>query len=755
MSKIFSLVVTMVGIWYLSSWLWAGVRKLASARSHRRQSEVEPDSGSLMQVAAIEYQGEHEAEDEPSSMPASDHSPHLRQLLRDWAWQVLLPLGGQRFFVGEHGFENESVVALLDAERWFKRADQYNPIAARSLLKQQFGQWQQQHDFEVLWQAGVPPTLHGNVAQWQKLLSLSEAEVRVLIFSVLLHTQPLLVNVTNFLGELNGRQVAAAMAQLLRLPEADVRKALGRDGQLFRSGLVKVDNSHDYALRSKIDLMSGQFSEAMVSQAISPLDLLKRHIQNAPKTELSLADFTHMGELITALQHYVPAVLDKQQLGCNILVYGVPGTGKTEFARALAQDIGVELFEVAWADEEGNPADREARMSALRAAQHIFAHQRMLLLFDEIEDVFEQDQEDFNLNKAWLNRMLENNSVPTIWISNRVDVMDRSVLRRFDVVMEMKAPPRRRRQQMIADYAETLLSEAEVQQLAEHEAIVPAMLERAHKVTETVAPHLPEQERGRLFKHLLHNTLKAQGISSYLNTKAPLSAVYDLQWLNTQQDLAAIADGLQGVAGASLCLYGPPGTGKSAYVKWLADRLNKPLLYKRGSDLLSKYVGESEQLIAAAFEEAQRDGAVLIFDEVDSFLQDRRQAARSWEVTQVNEMLTQMEAFQGLFVATTNLIKQLDQAALRRFDFKIEFGYLKPEQGWSLFAAYCANFGLAVPDYLRPQLARLTVLTPGDFAVAAKRARVAPFADAEALLALLKAECALKEDGQKGSVGFM
>ena len=80
------------------------------------------------------------------------------------------------------------------------------------------------------------------------------------------------------------------------------------------------------------------------------------------------------------------------------------------------------------------------------------------------------------------------------------------------------------------------------------------------------------------------------------------------------------------------------------------------VLHKRASDLISKWVGESEQNIAAAFAEARWKKMLLVIDEADSFLQDRRHAHRSWEVTQVNEMLTQMESHPLPFVCTTNLM---------------------------------------------------------------------------------------------------
>lgn len=70
-----------------------------------------------------------------------------------------------------------------------------------------------------------------------------------------------------------------------------------------------------------------------------------------------------------------------------------------------------------------------------------------------------------------------------------------------------------------------------------------------------------------------------------------------------------------------------------------------PLLLRTASDLMSKWVGESEKAIAAAFRQAERDGALLMIDEVDGFLRDRDGAHHSWEVTRVNEMLTRMESF--------------------------------------------------------------------------------------------------------------
>ena len=123
----------------------------------------------------------------------------------------------------------------------------------------------------------------------------------------------------------------------------------------------------------------------------------------------------------------------------------------------------------------------------------------------------------------------------------------------------------------------------------------------------------------------------------------------------------------------SFCLSGPPGTGKSAYARYLAERLDMEILEKRFSDLTSLYLGQSEKAIAAAFEEAADLRAFLILDEADSLLRDRAVARNSWEVTQVDEMLTWTESHRFPFACTTNAPDLLDPALARFILFKVRF----------------------------------------------------------------------------------
>ncbi len=108
-----------------------------------------------------------------------------------------------------------------------------------------------------------------------------------------------------------------------------------------------------------------------------------------------------------------------------------------------------------------------------------------------------------------------------------------------------------------------------------------------------------------------------------------------------------------------------------------------------------------------------------------------------------------------MFIASTNLMDGLDQAARRRFDLKVKFDFLQPQQAWALLCAQCERMQLPAPsDAERAQLARLHSLTPGDFAVVVRQSRFRPVRSAASLIAALEAECAVKQ-GAGRSMGFV
>lgn len=137
------------------------------------------------------------------------------------------------------------------------------------------------------------------------------------------------------------------------------------------------------------------------------------------------------------------------------------------------------------------------------------------------------------------------------------------------------------------------------------------------------------------------------------------------------------------------------------------------------------------------------------------FLSGRTGAQRSWEVRQVNELHTQTEVFEGIFVASTNLIDTLDAASLRRFNFKVKFDYLSREQRRMLPQRVVAagNADEAGSSVAQSALDRLECLAPGGYDNTLRQLRVT--ATIKRVVQLLSAEAMMKPDAKHRSIGSL
>ena len=440
-----------------------------------------------------------------------------------------------------------------------------------------------------------------------------------------------------------------------------------------------------------------------------------------------------------------------------MLLYGPPGTGKTELCKVLAEHLSVTLYSVGESDEEGGEPLRGERLQELRLAQRLLGgDRRSLLLFDEMDDLLSgawPDFEPFGLSfashsrsrgsKVFMHRLLEQAPVPTLWTMNDAEHLSPAILRRMMFALELRRPTTRVRERIWMRQLERHGIEAracDARALATEFEATPGVAAGATAAAALSGGGIASVRHG------------VRSLSRVLGGEKPPQsppARFDLALIRSDSDPAALADRLvrSDEGRFSLCLQGPPGTGKSAYVRYLAERLGLEVMQKRTSDLLSMWVGETERQIADAFAEARDTGSFLVFDEADSLLAERRLAERSWEVSQVNEMLTWMESHPLPFACTTNFGRHLDRATLRRFVFKLTLDYLAPAQVAAAFRGY---FGLTPPA----GLADLAALTPGDFAVVHRKAEIlGRLQEPEALAAMLRAECDAKPDRPR-AIGF-
>ena len=524
---------------------------------------------------------------------------------------------------------------------------------------------------------------------------------------------------------------------------------------LVSGGLMTLQLPAD--LDDVFDFITAGLPLEMQQMTASPLTLLRHLWQPAPLSTLDLPDYQHLQTQLQIMRAYLEIAILDRKAGVNILLYGPPGNGKTELARLMASLLVQQSYQVSSEDEDQDILSGAQRLRAYQIAQRcLAAGERTILIFDEAEDVFAQNpfSRSFVNSKAWMNQMLEQNPVPCIWLSNDISCMDNAVIRRFDLVIEVTQLPKEPRARLMRQAAGGLLSEEDAQKLTAHPELTAAVIKRAadvvgiackvensgQKFTEGQMIQRHNLNEKKAFALVINSTLKAQGFNPHQALPLSIPTVYNPAFINADIDWCTLLAGIARVGNARICLSGPPGSGKTAFCQYLADQLDKTLQLKPASELLSCYVGESEKLIANAFQAATEDNAVLLLDEVDSFLQQRSKAEHSWQVTQVNELLQQMERFNGILLATTNQLTMLDQAALRRFDLIIEFGFLQPEQARSLLTAHCKALDLSLQQSALAQVGQLPMLTLGDFQAIARQHNFCKLVDSDAFVSqLLKA----------------
>ena len=231
---------------------------------------------------------------------------------------------------------------------------------------------------------------------------------------------------------------------------------------------------------------------------------------------------------------------------------------------------------------------------------------------------------------------------------------------------------------------------------------------------------LPPELREMIQKDLGGGNAQPQLTETEQEPEVPKEKIkFDFGMVNCNSNLKDLTKKLKASKQTNygILLYGESGCGKSYFGQYLAQELGMPIIKKRASDLIDKFVGQTERNIKEAFKEAKQKKAVLLFDEADSFLFDRKYAQRDFECTSTNELLTQMEDYPYPFIMTTNLKEKIDKASLRRFLFKIKYDYMTENNIVSGVKTYFGKeFGLT-----KEQLKELKYITAGDFKIAKRK----------------------------------
>ena len=576
----------------------------------------------------------------------------------------------------------------------------------------------------VIDEKGHDDVFHTRVCELQKTLKLSDTELNILLVSLAINNDMLDDPSTRGYHGNRGSKRIFMMSLCLSLPEPEVIKNVSEKKSLRKYNCLDDDLDVTAEICA---FLSGLTDEPLVNSYFT-------------KDTAEVLPWSDYVDLTTKHGTILKRMLSSDH-PVNILLYGAPGTGKTSFARTLAKEVGKTCFRIS--QNTSSRGDKtcsspDFRFGALQVCDLQVEPQSSLIVVDEADDMlkgrnmgffflFGADEETTG-DKGLLNTVLDTMKTSTIWITNTpAKALDGSSRRRFDysICFEPLNSEQRKRiwKNSIARLNMGRLFTAKM--LESFSTKYPVSAGGIAQTLENLQKLDPRRkEIPNLVEQLMKPHCELMGIK-LTEDKLPPSKDYSLEGLNIRGDvqLERIVEAIRTFQHQkpgqdadrprmNLLLSGPPGTGKTEFVKYLGSVLSTKINVKMGSDLLSMWVGGTEQNIKQAFEEAEAEHAILFLDELDGLVQSRTTARNRWEVTQVNELLYQMENFNGVMIGATNFIQNLDQAIMRRFTFKLEFNFLDNE-GKKLFFERMFHTSLSEEETRR--LEEISSLAPGDF----------------------------------------
>ncbi len=628
-------------------------------------------------------------------------SSEHEDLVTYWMLKALLKLGGHKKLINvkNSSFLDDDIACFLGFGHLTDVDEKH--FIKRDMMKSLTNKYQKLENKKTIHKQTL---LDKNIDKIGKLLGLSQDERAILKFVILVHQVEILQTTIELTRDkFTSRQTIQTVAELLDIPIKRTTKLLSTSSKLYKTTLVNLyESRRNGNFTDNLETISDIFAENMNETDGDVLDIIDEVVRKTDKAELTINDYKHIRTDVDILVKYMRNATKNQTAGANVLLYGIPGTGKTQLAKTVAKVLGKELYEVSYIDKDGDSMACDERTKAYKIAQAMLTKKDTILLYDEAEDIFDSDQGSMFArsrkqdNKAWINNMLETNDIPTIWITNDIDSIDNAIIRRFDINIKVPIPNKSQRVKILTKYSHGKLDKKTIEKFATHEHIAPSIIGSTTKVIESIKPKQTEV----MFERILNNTLSAQGYKKIQkHTSSELPQMYDTSFINTTADIQQIATGIKQSQNARICLYGVPGTGKSAFGRYIAKTLDKQVVQKKVSDLQSQWIGVCEKNIASAFEEAAEQKAVLVFDEVDTFLSDRAVARQS-------------------------------------------------------FVRYCKLFKIKKPDKRTEHMIKnLTKLTPGDFKTIERQSRFRPITHARDLYQRIEDEIKLKEETSK-TIGF-
>ncbi|MFC1499967.1 AAA family ATPase [Candidatus Zixiibacteriota bacterium] len=586
-----------------------------------------------------------------------------------------------------------------------------------------------------------------------QIFVLDEGECALIRFAALLRMDQMLTAVFDERSlERVRRSSYRLLSRLLSVTPDVVWKSLRPGSRLFRMGMFFI---HEFNPRyaELCPELSDPLLRVLTDTSLSAERMVEGFAQPIPAPILDHTDYRHMAGELGIVSGLLQHAWSSGSKGLNILIYGPPGFGKTQFARVTAGLLEASAYSVPVIDDlTGDVCESNDRRLIHSALQYLCSgEEKPLLIMDEADNLLNDSDSPFRTaryqdqsRKMWLTQVLEENRIPVIWIVNQQGQIHGAIKRRFQFSVSFSELGRddtiriwNRELQNAGESLQTVVDDIEysLHSAALSPGEIAGVVDAWNRIPADDGPDLEvldciiEQKEKLQHGIDFHHRKLAAIDTRYNPDMIALEDGYDpdkiyRSLMHFYGRAAGEASKTTSRAGQmSLLFYGPSGAGKTEFVKYLGRMTGRLVQMERISDLLSMWVGESEKNIARAFLKATRQGNILLLDELDALAIDRGRAVRSWESSLVSELLQQVENHQGVLIGCTNLVDVLDSAFYRRFSLKVGFEGIHTDRRLDAVHGYFSDLvpGEIDESGLTQRIHVLSDLYPGDLKIARQR----------------------------------
>lgn len=551
-------------------------------------------------------------------------------------------------------------------------------------------------------------------------------------------------------------ELAFAFCELPWAERVDRRQAFSKAGALIRNDLMSLNvgarfSSPKDLLMAEVLITTRTFSYVVGRTGLSseflefssveePLVSLDRVVLPDEDKRRILSVVERHADYLRCRRDWGFDALIPYGRGVIMLFHGSPGTGKTMTAHAVAKHLGKRILNVDIPTFMGN---READ----RFLPALFRESRLhdaVLFFDECEALF-GSRLGGNTVMTLLLSELERFEGVAILATNLPQVLDEALDRRVLVKVRFARPDSPARRDIWAAHLPAtapLAEDLDLGALAERFDMSGGYIKNAVLTAVADAVHRGGDEP-RIDMDMMTRAAEAQvrrpldGASRLLQPKVRLEDVVVTEEVGellaevvaaTRQRCAVLDRwGVGGRAdygrGLSVLLQGAPGTGKTLSAHAIAGELNRPLLPIAMPAILSKWVGEAERNLDAAFRDARAEGALLFLDEADSLLRARGEGRASrHDDSLVNTLLQRLEQHDDLVLMATNRAELLDSALMRRLTWCVFFAAPGPEERAAIWRQHLPVTAPVADDVDVDLFGSRFALSGGDIRSAVRRA---------------------------------